>query len=88
VSKETGLFYLEKFKENFSSFPKGIIFPDERPDFLVKAPSEIIGIEITGFYRETSSSTRPPLQQRESVRHKIITLAKSFTIIEDCRQCL
>jgi hypothetical protein len=78
VSKETELFYLEKFKENFPSFPKGIIFPDERPDFLVKAPSEIIGIEITGFYRETSSSTRPPLQQRESVRHKIITLAKSI----------
>jgi hypothetical protein len=78
VNKETELFYLEKFKENFPSFPKGIISSDERPDFLVKAPSEIIGIEITGFYRETSSSARPPLQQRESVRHKIITLAKSI----------
>jgi hypothetical protein len=78
VNKQSELFYLNKFKESFSNFPQGNISPDERPDFLVKAPNEIVGIEITGFYRETSSSTQPPLQQRESVRHKIITLAKSI----------
>jgi hypothetical protein len=44
---------------------------------LVKAPNEIVRIEITGFYRQTSSSIRPPLQQRQSVRHKIAALAKS-----------
>jgi hypothetical protein len=77
VNKELELFYLGKFKENFPSFPKGEIIPDESPDFLVKVPNEIIGIEITGFYRQTSSSAKPPLQQRQSVRHKIIALAKT-----------
>jgi len=77
VNKGSELFYLEKFKENFSDFPKGKIVSHESPDFLVKAPNEIVGIEITGFYRQTSSSTRLPLQQRQSVRHKIVTLAKS-----------
>jgi hypothetical protein len=37
VNKESELFYLEKFKEYFSGFPKGNIFSDERPDFLVKS---------------------------------------------------
>jgi hypothetical protein len=78
VNKQSELFYLNKFKESFSDFPQGNISPDERPDFFVKAPNEIVGIEITGFYREPSSSTQHPLQQRESVRHKIITLAKSI----------
>ena len=68
---------MEKFKENFPDFPKGEIVPNESPDFLVKAPNETVGIEITGFYRQTSSSTKPPLQQRQSVRHKIVTLAKA-----------
>jgi len=77
VNKELELFYLEKFKENLPDFPKGKIVSDESPDFLVKAPNEIVGIEITGFYRQTSSSTKPPLQQRQSVRHKIMALAKS-----------
>jgi hypothetical protein len=78
VNKELELFYLEKFKENFPDFPKGKIDSDESPDFLVEAPNEIVGIEITSFYRQTSSSTRPPLQQRQSIRHKIIALAKSY----------
>ncbi len=78
MNKEREFFYLDKFKENFPSFPEGKISPDERPDFLVKTLNEIIGIEITGFYREASSSARPPLQQRENVRRKIIALAKSI----------
>jgi hypothetical protein len=77
VNKKSELFYLEKFKENFPDFPKGKIVPDESPDFLVKAQNEIVGIEITGFYRQTASSTKPPLQQRQSTRHKIVSLAKS-----------
>jgi hypothetical protein len=77
VNKKSELFYSEKFKEIFPDFPKGQIVLDESPDFLVKTSCEIVGIEITGFYRQTSSSTNPPLQQRQSVRHKIVALAKS-----------
>ena len=68
---------MERFKENFPAFPNGKIVPDESPDFLIQSPNEIVGIEITGFYRQTSSGTKPPLQQRQSVKRKIITLAKS-----------
>jgi len=78
VSKEAELFYLERFKENFSNFPQGDIWPDESPDFLVKSANEIIGIEFTHFYRQMSSETPFPLQARESVRQKIISQSKSI----------
>jgi hypothetical protein len=78
MNKEAELFYLEKFKANFPGFPIGDICPDERPDFLIKATTGTVGIEITYFYREMSSDTNTPLQQRESVRSKIITLAQTI----------
>lgn len=79
MNKETELFYLLKFKENFPSFPHGDVCPDERPDFLIKTATKIVGLEVTHLYREmTSSGMHPPLQQRESVRQKIMSLAKSI----------
>jgi hypothetical protein len=75
VNKEFELFYLEKFKENFKNFPQGDVCPDERPDFLLKTTNGVIGIELTHFYRQTPDG-RLPLQQRESVRRKIISEAK------------
>jgi len=78
VSKESELFYLERFKENFSNFPQGDICPDESPDFLVKSGNGIIGVELTDFYRQVSSETPLPLQAREKVRQRIISQAKSI----------
>ncbi|HEY5346478.1 MAG TPA: hypothetical protein VIK62_09060 [Verrucomicrobiae bacterium] len=78
MNKQLELFYLNKFKESFSNFPHGNIFPDEKPDFLIKDANEIVGVEITGFYRETASKTQRPLQQREGLRNRIIALAKSI----------
>jgi hypothetical protein len=77
VNKEFELFYLEKFKENLQNFPQGDICTDECPDFLVKNPNGIIGIELTHFYRQMPVG-HLPLQQRESVRRKIINEAKSI----------
>ncbi len=78
MNKDAELFYLDKFRENFINFPHGDVCPDESPDFLIKSPAGIVGVEVTHFYRQMSSDTQPPLQQRESVRHKIISLAKSI----------
>jgi hypothetical protein len=49
--KRKEFFYLDKFKESLPDFPDGVICLDERPDFLVKSASEIIGIEVTDFFR-------------------------------------
>jgi len=76
MKKEREFFYLNEFKRNFPNFPMGDIYPDESPDFLIRCPNETIGIEITHFFREMSSATGPTLQQRESVRKKIIAIAK------------
>jgi hypothetical protein len=76
--KQKEFFYLNKFKENFTDFPASIICLDERPDFSVKSANEIIGIEVTDFFREKASDTKFPLQQRLEVRNKIINLAKSI----------
>ena len=78
VNKESELFYLEKFKENFPEFPEGIVCLNEKPDFLIKTNSNFLGIEITGHYRERSPNTKSPLQQKLNTRRKIIDLAKSI----------
>lgn len=78
MNKEAEYFYLSKFKENFEDFPSGEICRHERPDFLVRNSRGDLGIEITDFYRQMSSETGLPLQQRENVRHKIITIAKDI----------
>src|ERR1035441_1720281 len=78
MNKDTELFYLLKFKENCPNFPHGDVCPDERPDFLIKTARRVVGAEVTHFYRQMSSGAHPPLQQRESVRGNIISLAKSI----------
>ena len=78
MNKDAECFYLDRFRENFTNFPRGNVCLDESPDFLIKSPTGIIGVEVTHFYRQMSSDTQPTLQQRESVRHKITSLAKSI----------
>jgi len=76
VNKESESFYLSKFQELCPNFPPGQIYPDERPDFRIRGANGDVGIEVTNFYREMSSNTRPTLQARRSTRHKIIEEAK------------
>jgi hypothetical protein len=78
VNKESEFFYLEKFKENYSDFPEGMVCLDEKPDFVIRIGSKFLGVEITHYYRETSSETKSPLQQKLATRRKIVDLAKSI----------
>jgi len=78
VNKESEFFYLEEFKENFADFPEGMICVDEKPDFVIKTGSKFLGVEITHYYREKSSETKSPLQQKLATRRKIVDLAKSI----------
>lgn len=78
MNKETEFFYLERFRDNYANFPDGIICFDEQPDFLIKSNDKIVGIEITHYYREQTSDTKSPLQQKIAVRRKIVDLAKSI----------
>lgn len=76
MNKELEFLYLSRFQGLCPNFPRGEICPDEQPDFRVKGANGDVGIEVTDFYREMSSHIRPPLQARESARHKIKEKAK------------
>ena len=76
LNKESEFFYLSRFQELCPIFPPGKICPDERPDFRVNGPNGDVGIELTNYYREFSSDILPPLQARQSARHKIAEEAK------------
>jgi hypothetical protein len=50
VKKARERAYLERFRENFASFPEGEVIPSEHPDFLVKTQPRWIGIELTEYH--------------------------------------
>lgn len=51
---------------------------NEKPDFLINSEGKLFGIEMTHYYREKSSDTKYPLQQKLATRRKILDLAKSI----------
>src|SRR6202021_1193596 len=78
VNKAVEQFYLEEFRKNFPVFPCGDICPDERPDFLIKSPGRVIGVEVTKYFRDMANAAQTPLQKREAVRRKIMDEANSI----------
>lgn len=71
--------WLQAFKECLTDFPQRQVEKTENPDFLVHAPSGIIGIEMTLLHRQTSEG-RSPMQEQESLRRLI--LAKAMQMVE------
>ena len=49
--KRTEENHLHRFRDNFPEFPAGQITSGEHPDFLVKSPEGMIGIEHTRYIR-------------------------------------
>ncbi|MDB5159665.1 MAG: hypothetical protein JWR50_4372 [Mucilaginibacter sp.] len=75
MNKAAEQFYLEKFKKSHRHFPQGEVSEHESPDFLVDDGKKKVGIEVTGFYRESGSESSP-LQKRKKIRQKVIDRAQ------------
>ncbi|HTV39551.1 MAG TPA: hypothetical protein VMF08_03175 [Candidatus Sulfotelmatobacter sp.] len=76
MNKAGELFYLEQFKRNHPGFPEGDVCPEECPDFLVKAENKTVGIEVTQYFRDGADGSKPPLQQREAIRERVLDEAR------------
>lgn len=59
--------YLNIFRQLYKEFPPGIVEHDDNPDFLVKSPSQIIGIEITRLFRKGPHITKSQEEERRII---------------------
>lgn len=75
--KEEETSYLERFRSNLKDFPLGEVFPDERPDFLVKGPTRAVGIELTRLCRPEPPNKRP-MQEQESLQERCLATLKEI----------
>jgi hypothetical protein len=68
--------YLQRFRENFADFPQGEVTSFERPDFLIKAQSRWIGIELTEFHvQEPDEGWGSPMRALEGKEDKVLRTA-------------
>ena len=49
--KDRERYFLEKFAANYPEFPAEEIVDSERPDFLIKQDTKVIGIEVVEYIR-------------------------------------
>ena len=77
--KKREAYHLLLFLENFAGFPAGTILPWERPDFLVQTQRECIGIELSQWYSQdtTSEEHGSRLRAKESAEEKVLQRAAS-----------
>src|SRR5215217_263934 len=68
--------YLQRFHENFADFPDGEVVSSERPDFLIKAGSGRIGIEVTEYHvQEPDEGWGSPMRAQEGTEDKVLRMA-------------
>ena len=68
--------YLERFRETFADLPEGEVVSTERPDFLIKAGSGRIGIEVTGYHvQEPDEGWGSPMRAQEGTEDKVLRMA-------------
>jgi hypothetical protein len=78
VSKKAiELWRLERFKTLIRDFPAGDIEPTEEPDFLIRGPEHIVGIELTDLHRETKAG-QVPEQATEAMRSRVVARAQGI----------
>lgn len=75
--KEEELFYLERFRIASGLLPDAEAEPHEVPDFLIRTPSEIVGLEITKYYIPAAPNARPR-QEQESLRRRVLNKASAL----------
>jgi hypothetical protein len=68
--------YLQRFRENFASFPEGEVVPSVHPDFLVKTQPRWIGIELTEYHvQEPDEGWGSPMRALEGTEDKVLRTA-------------
>lgn len=70
-------FYLDRFRTASGLLSIARVEPYEAPDFIVRTPSGIIGLEVTKYYIPTPANGRPR-QEQESLRSKVLENAKAL----------
>lgn len=68
--------FIRIFQKVFPEFPQGQIEEHEKPDFLIRTPSCLLGIEVTRLYCETPEGKRPMTEQ-EGLQTQILRGAKN-----------
>ena len=75
--KNEELFYLDRFRTASGLLPNAEAEPHEVPDFLIRTPSEIVGLEITKYYIPIARNARPR-QEQESLRRQVLSKASAL----------
>lgn len=75
--KNEELFYLGQFRTASRLLLDAEPEPHEVPDFIIRRPSEIIGLEITKYYIPVSPNARPR-QEQESLRRRVLNKASAL----------
>lgn len=75
--KNEELLYLNQFRTASGLLPNVAPEPHEVPDFLIRTPSESVGLEITKYYIPTPPNARPR-QEQESLRQQVLSRAKAL----------
>jgi hypothetical protein len=72
--------YLELARAWYPAFPSGALVESEAPDFLVSAPEDQLGFEVTQLFQRPSHSAFAP-RQIESFREWIIRRAEEIYLL-------
>lgn len=55
MSTKSEIYVFDYFKEAYQDFPEGEVIYQDKPDYLIKADTKLIGIEITEAVIDPSS---------------------------------
>lgn len=74
--KQVERYFVERFKAGFPGFPDGDMKSSEEPDFLIQAPTQTIGIELTTFSRDRATKGGSSALKDVALRDKILIAAE------------
>lgn len=80
---ERELRHLRRFRECLTGFPEGSICHQEKPDFLVRTESKVIGIEHTELLKVTGRRGGSALKAQESLWEKVTALVRERLLQEE-----
>lgn len=63
-------FVINKFKDIYTKFPKGVLQKFEQPDFIIIDEKRTIGIELAEVFQDSHLGKHSQLKQQESVQDK------------------
>lgn len=64
-----------QFRQLYKNFPVGEYFPAERPDFVIKTPQQLLGVELTQLHEITKNEDNF-LTANEAGIYKLLSLTK------------